>query len=126
MLQTLHIPVPLQFLYNKYAANLLGFKTLHYRHSITTCNVLNVIVITLQSFELLSQTIPQRDLAKLQNQCTLSYARQRRILWAPGDKLDQRQHLILVRQSFLVSSRVASDTPVSTHICSSSPRTFLF
>lgn len=110
----------------KHAANLLGFKTLHYRHTITTCNVLNVVVITLQSFELFSQTIPQINLAKLQYQCALSYARQsRRIFWTPADDLGQRQHLILVRKSFLVSSRVASDTPVSTHICSTSLRTFL-
>lgn len=111
--------------YDKYAANLLGFRTLHHRYTITSCHVFNALVIPLPSFELLCQTILQINQAKLQIQCALSYARQRRTLWKPGEKLDQRQHPILVRTSFLVIYKVASDTLASTHICSSSPRTLL-
>ena len=109
----------------KYATYLLGFKTLHYRQAFTTGHVLFLLLITLQSFELLSRSILQINQAKLQYQWALSYARQGWI-WTPVDKLDQRQHLILERTGFLVSCKVASDIPTSTHICSTSLCTFSF
>ena len=50
MLQ-IHSLLPYSYcMYEIYAANLLGFKTLHYRHTFTTSHVLNVLVKSLQSF----------------------------------------------------------------------------
>lgn len=115
----------IHYVWKKYATNLLGFKTLHYRQAFTTGHVLILLVMTLQSFELLSRSILQINQAKPQHQWALSYARQGWV-WTPGDKLDQRQHLILERTSFLVSCKVASDIPASTHICSTSLCTVSF